>query len=260
MQQISLQIPESQRYKGMINCFRRIPTEQGFLSLWRGNLGTVVAKLPETIITFGTKDIYRNIFMKNVDQQNQYWRSLFGNLAAGSAAGATSLGVTYSLMFTRTRLAADIGKNAAEREFQGHISCIKKIFKSDGIRGLYRGYGTSILGIMVYRGTYFGLYDFALAQGLINSSLSAFSIGTGVTLMAGIISYPLDTVRVRLVMQSGRNIEDILYKNTYECFKKMVSQEGVRSLYNGLLPTLIKGSAGGLILVIYDKLSRGFYK
>ncbi|CAL4163010.1 unnamed protein product, partial [Meganyctiphanes norvegica] len=264
MQGVSMQIPEAQRYKGMIDCFLRIPKEQGFLTLWRGNLGTIVAKFPGEIISFATKDIYKDIFMKNVDQKSQYWRSLFGNLAVGSAAGATSLGVTYPLSFTRTRLAADVGKGVAERQFQGHVDCIKNIFKSDGIRGLYKGFGTSILGIMVYRGVYFGLYDFAKAQTSINSVLSSFGLGMGVTITAGIISYPLDTVRVRLVMQSGRKVEEILYKNTYECFKKMLIQEGPRSLYYGLLPTLIKGSFGGLILVIYDKLSKrkewGFYK
>ena len=39
--------------------------------------------------------------------------------------------------------------------------CLGKIFKSDGFLGLYRGFGVSVLGIMVYRGVYFGTYDTA---------------------------------------------------------------------------------------------------
>jgi len=50
-----------------------------------------------------------------------------GNLAAGGAAGASSLLFVYPLDFVRTRLAADIGK-AEGREFKGLIDCITKIF------------------------------------------------------------------------------------------------------------------------------------
>jgi solute carrier family 25 (adenine nucleotide translocator) protein 4/5/6/31 len=35
------------------------------------------------------------------------------------------------------------------------------VHKSDGFLGLYRGFGVSVLGIIVYRGVYFGSYDTA---------------------------------------------------------------------------------------------------
>jgi len=81
-----------------------------------------------------------------------------GNMASGGAAGATSLLFVYPLDFTRTRLAADVGKGGA-REFTGLIDCIAKIFKSDGINGLYRGFGISVVGIIFYRAAYFGCFD-----------------------------------------------------------------------------------------------------
>lgn len=68
--------------------------------------------------------------------------------------------IVYPLDFARTRLAADIGK-ASERQFAGLGDCLVKIAKSDGMGGLYRGFGVSVLGIMVYRGFYFGMYDTA---------------------------------------------------------------------------------------------------
>lgn len=79
---------------------------------------------------------------------------------SGGAAGATSLLIVYPLDFGRTRLAADIGKGS-ERQFTGLGDCIMKIAKSDGPIGLYRGFGVSVLGIIVYRGVYFGAYDTA---------------------------------------------------------------------------------------------------
>uniref|UniRef100_A0A4W4E5U9 ADP/ATP translocase n=1 Tax=Electrophorus electricus TaxID=8005 RepID=A0A4W4E5U9_ELEEL len=75
------------------------------------------------------------------------------------AAGATSLTFVYPLDFARTRLAADIGKLKAEREFTGLGDCFLKIFKADGLGGLYKGFNVSIQGIIIYRATYFGIYD-----------------------------------------------------------------------------------------------------
>jgi len=46
-----------------------------------------------------------------------------------------------------------------EREFTGINDCIKKVFKSDGFFGLYRGFNVSVQGIIIYRAAYFGLYD-----------------------------------------------------------------------------------------------------
>ena len=94
--------------------------------------------------------------MDGVDKRKQFWRYFAGNLASGGAAGATSLCFVYPLDFARTRLAADIGK-AGGREFTGLGNCLTKVFKSDGLMGLYRGFGVSVQGIIIYRAAYFRL-------------------------------------------------------------------------------------------------------
>ena len=58
-------------------------------------------------------------------------------------------------------MAADVGKGANQREFTGLGNCIAKIFKTDGIVGLYRGFGVSVQGIIIYRAAYFGFFDTA---------------------------------------------------------------------------------------------------
>mmetsp|Transcript_149027 Transcript_149027/g.211727 ORF Transcript_149027/g.211727 Transcript_149027/m.211727 type:complete len:92 (+) Transcript_149027:391-666(+) len=78
---------------------------------------------------------------------------------AGGSAGAVGLTVVYPLDFVRTRLAADLGKEGPDREYQGLLDCAKKIYSTDGFTGLYRGYLISVVGIFVYRAFYFGGYD-----------------------------------------------------------------------------------------------------
>lgn len=59
------------------------------------------------------------------------------------------------------RLAADVGQSGKEREYSGLANCISKVFKSDGMKGLYRGFVVSVQGIIIYRATYFGFFDTA---------------------------------------------------------------------------------------------------
>jgi solute carrier family 25 (adenine nucleotide translocator) protein 4/5/6/31 len=73
-----------------------------------------------------------------------------------------------------------------------------------------------------------------------------------VTVSAGIASYPLDTVRRRLMMQSGRS--DILYTGTIDCFNKILKDEGPKAFFKGSLSNVIRGTGGALVLVFYDKI------
>ena len=93
---------------------------------------------------------------------DQFWKFFAANLASGGAAGATSLAIVYPLDFARTRLGADVGKSAAEREFKGLTDCIIKSYKADGIvRGPYPGFISLVQGIIIYRAIYFGAHDTA---------------------------------------------------------------------------------------------------
>jgi solute carrier family 25 (adenine nucleotide translocator) protein 4/5/6/31 len=149
-----------------------------------------------------------------------------GNCASGGAAGATSLTVVYPLDFGRTRLAADVGSGKA-REFNGLADCLKKVATSDGPQGLYRGFGISVVGIIAYRAAYFGMFDSGkvlLFEDIKKANFFAiWGFAQFVTVSAGIVSYPLDTVRRRLMMQSGKKGGDIQYTGTIDCFKKIAA-------------------------------------
>jgi solute carrier family 25 (adenine nucleotide translocator) protein 4/5/6/31 len=87
----------------MVDCFVRIPKEQGVLAYWRGNLANVIRYFPTQALNFAFKDKYKQIFLSGVDKKTQFWRYFLGNLASGGAAGATSLCFVYPLDFARTR-------------------------------------------------------------------------------------------------------------------------------------------------------------
>jgi len=249
------------KYKGIGDCFARVYKEQGFASFWRGNLANVIRYFPTQAMNFAFKDTYKRVFCP-FNPKQQPFMFFLGNMASGGAAGATSLLFVYPLDFARTRLAADVGKGkkGGEREFSGLVDCLQKIYKSDGAIGLYRGFLISVVGIIAYRASYFGMFDTGKAILFPDAKKANFFAMWGfaqfVTVTAGIASYPLDTVRRRLMMQSGRG--DILYAGTMDCIKKIYQNEGPKAFFKGSLSNVIRGTGGALVLVFYDKIQAMF--
>nr|XP_034366106.1 ADP/ATP translocase 2-like [Arvicanthis niloticus] len=194
VQHASKQITADKQYKGIIDFVVHIPKEQGVLSFWRGNLANVIRYFPTQALNFAFKDKYKQIFLGGVDKRTQFWRYFAGNLTSGGTTGATALCFVYPLDFACTHLAADVGKAGAEREFKGLV----KIYKSDGIKGLYQGFNVSVQGIIIYRAAYFGIYD--TAKGMLPDPKTthifiSWMIAQSVPAVAGPTSYPFDMVR-----------------------------------------------------------------
>jgi len=254
VQDANKNIAVDQRYNGIGDCFSRVMKEQGFASFWRGNLANVVRYFPTQALNFACKDYYKKTLCP-YDPKKQPGKFFVGNCASGGAAGATSLTVVYPLDFARTRLAADVG-SGGEREFTGLIDCLKKVAGKDGPNGLYRGFGISVIGIVAYRASYFGMFDTGkvlLFEDIKKANFFAmWGFAQCVTVGAGIISYPLDTVRRRLMMTSGA--KEKMYDGTIDCFKKIYEQEGGRAFFKGCLSNVIRGTGGALVLVFYDKI------
>lgn len=256
VQAVSTQIAKKDQYKGIVDAFVRIPKEQGFKSFWRGNLANVIRYFPTQALNFAFKDKYKSMFLAGVDKKTQFWRYFAGNLASGGAAGATSLCFVYPLDFARTRLGADVGKDGS-RMYNGLIDCIGKTIKTDGPIGLYRGFSVSVQGIIIYRACYFGFYD--TVKGILpdpkNTPLIvSFLIAQVVTNVSGIISYPFDTVRRRMMMQSGKGAGERKYKSTLDCWRKVASEEGIGAFFKGAFSNVLRGTGGALVLVLYDEV------
>jgi len=244
------------KYEGIGDCFRRVTADEGVASLWRGNTANVVRYFPTQALNFAFRDTFKSMFGYKKERDG-YWTWMAGNLASGGAAGATSLAFVYSLDYARTRLANDSksAKKGGERQFNGLVDVYKKTIASDGILGLYRGFGPSVAGIIVYRGLYFGMYDslkpVLLVGSLEGNFLASFLLGWSVTTGAGIASYPLDTIRRRMMMTSG---EAVKYKSSFDAGAQIIAKEGVASLFKGAGANILRGVAGAGVLSIYDQM------
>jgi len=247
---------EVPRYTGIVNCFSRVASEQGFLSFWRGNFTNVIRYFPTQAFNFAFKDSIKKLFPRK-DPKTQFGMFFLVNMASGGLAGAGSLCIVYPLDYARTRLASDVG--TGKKEFSGLVDCLVKTTKQ-GPLALYNGFGVSVLGIIPYRGVYFGMFDSLREKNPwrgdrgIAGLASKFGVAQFTAIVAGYASYPFDTVRRRLQMQSNKPKEQWLYSGTADCFKKVVKNEGTLALFKGAGANAIRTVGSALVLVLYDEV------
>jgi len=244
-------------YKGIVDVFVRVPKEQGIAAFWRGNLANVIRYFPTQALNFMFKDEYKKIFKKvyGINKDSPFSANLAYNVSAGGAAGATSLAFVYPLDFARTRLAVDVG-SGKDREFNGTVDTIMKTAKKQGMfkkGGVYNGFWISCGGIIVYRGLYFGLYDVSRMYTPDNLLLK-FCIGYTVTTVAGLAAYPVDTVRRRMMMNSGSGT--VKYKSAIGAFGTIAKEEGTAAFFKGAGSNILRGMAGTLVLVGFDEFKK----
>jgi len=241
-------------YTGVLDCSSRILREEGVLPFWRGNLANCLRYFPTQALNFAFKDKIKAQFKPK--KTDGYGTKLGKNLASGGLAGAMSLCFVYSRDYARTRLANDTKsskKGGGERQYNGLIDVYKKTLASDGVAGLYRGFVISCVGIVVYRGCYFGFYD-TLKPMLIGEDAglaASFALGYGVTVAAGLASYPIDTIRRRMMMTSG---EAVKYNGSLDCTIQIFKSEGIPSFFKGAGANILRGMAGAGVLAGFDKV------
>jgi solute carrier family 25 (adenine nucleotide translocator) protein 4/5/6/31 len=245
------------QYKGISDCFLRTVREEGVLALWRGNLANVIRYFPTQALNFAFKEIYQGLLLPKQSHTNSHTNSqvVLSNILGGGLAGCTSTLFVYPLDMARTRLGVDIGKQRSERQFKGPFDCIGKIYRSDGIRGLYKGMGMSLVGIFLYRGLYFGTYDSGKSLISDYSSLSFFKkflFAQACVVFSESISYPTDTIKRKLMLQSAKR--EVQYTGAVDCIRKVWQQEGYLGFFRGNFTNILRGVGSSLCLVLYDEI------
>merc|ERR1712007_53173 len=199
-------------YTGVLDCTKRVLATEGIVPFWRGNLANVLRYFPTQALNFAFKDTIKALFATPNDAKGK----------------------------------------GGERQFNGLVDVYVKTLKSDGIQGLYRGFTISAVGIFIYRGMYFGMFD-TLKPILIGDGGSvglSFLLGWGVTVTAGLMSYPIDTIRRRMMMTSGGGVK---YKGSIDCGRQILANEGFMSMMKGAGANILRGVAGAGVLAGFDK-------
>lgn len=234
----------SRPYTGVINCAVRTIREDGILALWRGILIQIVQPWVGAVINPILSPSLKRL---NYDRNRSYWLWFASSMATGALAGGIAMAFTYQFDYVRTQLACDVS-----HRFSGAFDVIQKTIATDGFFSIYRSYWVSLFGIVAYRAMYFGLYDAIsplIRRRRGNSFVLSFLVGWGVTLASGWLTYPIDTIRRRMMVSLCGPLP---YHGAWECTSEIVAKEGVSALWAGAVPNVARGVIGASVLTLTD--------
>lgn len=251
---------------GFFRICKHIVANEGVAALWRSNVIHCAKYFPTQALNFTLKPMFQSADFLTRSADDTMVASLAKGFAAGGLAGGSVLLLTYPLDIARIHLINDLkawskppqGHGAAEYMFSGSINVYKQTLAANGARGLFRGLGISLASIVAYRGLYFGLYDIAKPfMGGEPSSfdmLQRFAVGYATTVLAGVLSYPLSTIRNRMIVNMSMTPGDKsgVYSSSLDCASKIIKGEGFLALFKGAGINVLKGVAGAALLSGYD--------
>lgn len=229
------------------------PSLPGTIRSWfRGNGCNVLKIAPETALKLACNDRIKRFVAADPESITPGERFL-----AGAAAGAIAQGAIYPLELVRTRLAV-----SPPGSYRGIIDAAVQVWVREGPRAFYRGIGPSLVGILPYAGVDIAVFEILkdklveaspggrpppaaiLAAGMVSSSIAQF------------VSYPLALCRTRLQAQ-GRGGVPLKYASATDVLRQALAREGVRGLYKGIGPNLIKvAPAAGISWFVFEEMKR----
>ncbi|CDW60066.1 mitochondrial thiamine pyrophosphate carrier [Trichuris trichiura] len=229
---------EKSKYRGVWQAFSTIVKEEGVSSLWKGHVPAQGLSILFTLVQFVsyeflTEQSYRRI--PSVIGQERY-DQLPINFLCGATAGTLATVASLPLDVVRTRLVAQ-----GEPKFYKHTRhAAYSILRSDGFRGLYRGFVPTVLQVAPYTGFVFLFYDFAL--NLWNDVLPSSLKNRSSALIC-----PLDLLKKRLQVIGFEQARSSFgktgrYSGFLHCIVRIIAEEGFSSFYKGFAPTMLKAA------------------
>ncbi|KAI0424781.1 mitochondrial carrier domain-containing protein [Xylaria sp. FL1042] len=221
--------------------------EEGWRGFMRGNGTNCIRIVPYSAVQFGSYNLYKRQFF---EREPGTVMGPIQRLFCGGVAGITSVVFTYPLDIVRTRLSIQTASFAALGEvpkdkLPGMWSTMVQMYKSEGgMAALYRGIIPTVAGVAPYVGMNFMTYEFVrkylTPEGDQNPSAARKLLAGAVSgAVAQTCTYPFDVLRRRFQINtmSGMGYQ---YKSIGDAVRVIVAQEGIRGLYKGLVPNLLK--------------------
>ncbi|ORX57725.1 mitochondrial carrier [Piromyces finnis] len=280
LQQVQPIIPEINNrpsYSHIVSAFNTITKEQGIDSLWRGATAGLIRFIPSHVANyivecyetkpllnqrlkkkgFNEKEIqkYKEEYKNNSNIKLYIVSPLIKSLKWLNSKSNLSVAVTmvlgYPLNLVRVRLAADVGVGKM-RTYHSIKDCLNHIYSQGGLLCMYQGWIESYIAYVLYnysaKAAYKQSMNYLFGKNISRPPLwKQWFIGQIVTRTAYIFIYPLETVKLRLMMQAGN--KHIRYHHGWECLWRIIKDEGFFSLYKGIDVVLLSEIFGwGIIL------------
>lgn len=241
---------EGFRSIGVCQSLKKVLNHEGVQGLYKGNGASILRIVPYAALHYMTYEQYRFWLWENCPSLGT---GPIVDLLAGSAAGGTAVLCTYPLDLARTKLAyqvvdkrptlrSNMGSIHSPTSYNGIQDVFRRVYSEGGVRGLYRGVGPTLAGILPYAGLKFYIYEELkrrVPEEHQKSILLRLSCGAMAGLVGQTFTYPLDVVR-RQMQVENLQASEVRYRNTLDGLAGIMRNQGWRQLFAGLSINYIK--------------------
>jgi Mitochondrial carrier protein len=244
----------SSKSGSVVSLYRAILQKEGVIGLWAGNGANLLRIFPAKAVVFSTNDWYLGLFRQLTHTPDHQKLHHTYNFLSGGLAGFTASMVTYPLDFARGRISGKLATSRNNKDYKGILRTMVLTVRDEGFLALYKGVTPTLLGALPYEGVKFGtvglmesIFPLIVDQDDGTTTTSSHKSspmrkmifgGLG-GVMAGIITYPNDTVRRLLQLQGSRGT-DVKYNGYIDCVVTTYRKEGIARFYRGVTINIIR--------------------
>lgn len=227
----------------------KVIREEGFKSFWKGNLTSILHRFPYSAINFSVYEMSKPIVVKRITAKKE---TPTVRLICGAISGAAACVACYPLDLIRTRLTVMQKPGIQSNSI---FKTLFNIIKFEGIGGLYRGLTVSLVVSVPNLAIGFSAYgtgkEYLLKQDnnmYANNGhltpIGALLCGSFSGITSSLIVFPADVVRRRMQVRGivkNKLDNSIVKKPTaLEESIKIFKHEGIKGMYRGILPEILK--------------------
>ncbi|KAJ5816637.1 hypothetical protein N7447_008870 [Penicillium robsamsonii] len=274
---VRLQTSKDVQFRGPLDCTLQTLRKEGLQGFYKGATPPLVGWMVMDSVMLGSLTLYRRLLLENVFSKphirpylpfSSYQPDLatlpsFGHGIAGIMAGTTVSFVAAPVEHVKARLQVQYAADKSKRMYSGPIDCLRKMYRTHGVSGLYRGLWATVL----FRSFFFfwwGSYDVLTRYFKKNTTLSAPSINFwagGISAQCfWLTSYPADVVKQRLMtdpMGGALNDGKRQFHGWKDAAAAVWRERGWRGYWRGFVPCFLRAfPANAMALVAFEGVMR----
>ncbi|KAF2842140.1 calcium dependent mitochondrial carrier protein-like protein [Patellaria atrata CBS 101060] len=237
----------------------------GMRSLFAGNGLNVVKVMPESAVKFGSYEAAKRLAARIEGHSDPKQIHSWSKFICGGTSGMVSQFVVYPLDTLKFRMQCETVKGGLHGN-RLIIATAKKMWTKDGFRSFYRGLPMGLAGMFPYAALDLGTFEYlkktisqhnakkrgvheeqAMPGSVATAAIGGFSGAFGASMV-----YPMNLIRTRLQSQ-GTVQHPRTYTGIWDVLHQTVKGEGIRGLFKGLTPNLLKVvPAVSITYVVYE--------
>ncbi|KAJ5256623.1 hypothetical protein N7478_012727 [Penicillium angulare] len=274
---VRLQTSKDGHFRGPLDCTMQTIRKEGVRGLYKGASPPLVGWMIMDSVMLGSLTLYRQLLQENVFSKPHLRTYIpftnfqpdlktlpsVGHGIAGIMAGVTVSFIAAPVEHIKARLQVQYAAKKNKRMYSGPIDCLRKILRTHGVSGVYRG----LYATMFFRSFFFfwwGSYDMLTRYMKSNTNLSApainFWAGGISAQMFWITSYPSDLVKQRLMtdpMGGSLNDGQRQFQSWKDAARAVYRERGFKGYWRGFVPCFLRAfPANAMALVAFEGVMR----